>query len=46
MQIAVVGRENNKDGNMSDGAIESDDDSEDEVGGPEEELAYMEHDPN
>ena len=43
MQIAVVGREGEK------GASESpseDDESESEIGGIDEELKYMEHDPN
>ena len=44
MQIAVVGREG-EDG-ASNGADDEDEESESEIGDAEEELKYMEHDPN
>ena len=44
MQIAVVGKE--QDDGASDQADDADEESESEVGDADEELGYMEHDPN
>ena len=44
MQIAVVGRQGDK--GVSESPSEDDDESESEIGDIDEELKYMEHDPN
>ena len=49
MQIAVVGRENQNEGDYSNSGISDDEDgdeSSDEVGDAEEELKYQQDDPN